>query len=147
MIQKNERTVCLFRRVDTGKETLGVLIVFNGAEVLRMFAHLEPPWKNNANKVSCIPDGEYLLVPRESEKYGKHLRILNPDGSEILPREVVLIHIGNYFTNTEGCGLVGRSFADINKDGQPDVVSSGNAFAELVSLIDKPTRYVIKSVF
>ena len=31
---------------------------------------MEQPWRNNKSSISCIPDGQYILVPHESGRYG-----------------------------------------------------------------------------
>lgn len=132
-----KRHVLEIRRTDDGFQTLSVLLVFEGPRLLKSFYLLTPPWKNNEKEISCIPSGrKYILIHRESEKYGKHLRVLNDDGSEILPREMVLLHNGNYRKNTLGCGLVGKDLADLNGDGELDVTRSKDfALPELVALI------------
>lgn len=51
---------------------------------------IELPWLNNENKKSCIPEGEYLLKPRFSNKFNHHLLIENVPG-----RHLVLMHPAN----------------------------------------------------
>ena len=51
---------------------------------------IELPWLNNQRNVSYIPEGEYELKARYSEKFGHHLQIVNVDG-----RTLILIHPAN----------------------------------------------------
>lgn len=83
---------------------------------------LELPWLNNQRRISCIPKGEYTVVKRYSPKYKNHFHIL-----EVENRDWILIHIGNYHTDTLGCILPGLGLVDINGDGIKDVTSSGKA--------------------
>jgi hypothetical protein len=34
------------------------------------------------------------------------------------------IHSGNFFSDSEGCIMLGKAVSDINKDGEPDVTES-----------------------
>ena len=145
-----KRHVLEIRRKDDGFQTLSVLLVFEGPKLLKTFYLLTPPWKNNAKGESCIPFGrDYILVHRTSEKYGKHLRILNSDGSELLPRDMVLLHNGNYRKQTLGCDLVGKDLADLNGDGKLDVTASKDvSLPELVALIpEEGASYTILEDF
>ena len=46
---------------------------------------IELPWCDNKRNVSCIPEGRYVLAPRETATRGKHLLVKNvPDRSYIL---------------------------------------------------------------
>ena len=51
---------------------------------------IELPWLHNQRNVSCIPEGEYELKARYSEKFGHHLHIVNVDG-----RSLILLHPAN----------------------------------------------------
>lgn len=51
---------------------------------------IELPFKNNQIGKSCIPEGSYEMVFRNSEKFGKHLLIKN-----VLNRSFILIHPAN----------------------------------------------------
>jgi hypothetical protein len=47
------------------------------------------------------------------------------------------MHIGNRFSDTSGCILVGTDFSDINGDGITDITSSRNAFMKLMKIFPK----------
>ncbi len=111
-------------------EVLGELSVFDEQVFLYKCKTLELPWKNNQTSVSCIPEGTYDVVKRYSDKYKNHFHLLNvPD------RSFILIHSGNYYTQTEGCILVGDNHTDINADGHSDVTNSRKTLAELYKFL------------
>lgn len=51
---------------------------------------IELPWKNNASRISCIPEGKYELRKRYSQRFGWHLELMNVPG-----RQLILIHPAN----------------------------------------------------
>jgi hypothetical protein len=71
----------------------------------------EPPWRDNRNRVSCIPAGEYNVDLRLSPKYGMVYHVKNVEG-----RSLILHHWGNMAgdtekglkSNTMGCILHGQ---------------------------------------
>ena len=79
--------------------TSGVLLTENHHPVCFT---LEPPWKDNAKNVSCIPLGTYRLRPKHSAKFGTTLEVTGvPDRSQII------FHGGNSLVDTRGCILLG----------------------------------------
>ena len=111
-------------------QTLGTLVLTNDdGKKLFNCKTLELPWLNNKRNESCIPLGNYKVVTRQSARYNKHYHIQDVPG-----RSFVLIHIGNYYTQTKGCILVGKSVSDINGDGYLDVTNSKSALQELLKL-------------
>jgi hypothetical protein len=128
----------------TPTQTLGELVI--GTFKCKT---LELAWKDNASKISCIPEGVYQVVPRHSAKYGRHLHITN-----VPNRSFVLIHWGNYAgsinpktgqSDIKGCVLVGSAMADINKDGILDIVNSKPIFAGLMLMFPDGFELTIKS--
>ena len=111
-------------------QTLGTLVLTDdeGNKIYNCKT-LELPWLDNKRNESCIPLGNYKVVARQSARYNKHYHILDVPG-----RSFVLIHIGNYYTQTKGCILVGKSISDINSDGYLDVTNSKSALQELLKL-------------
>lgn len=63
---------------------------------------LELPWRENKADISCIPQGTYRVIPHNSEAHPKTYEITN-----VLNREAILIHVGNYPANFRGCVGVG----------------------------------------
>jgi len=109
---------------------------------------LELPWKDNASKVSCIPEGVYQVVTRTSTKYGRHLHITG-----VPNRDLILIHWGNYagsknkktgHPDIKGCVLVGDSFVDLNGDGIADITRSKPMFVTLMLLFPNGFELTIK---
>jgi len=69
---------------------------------------LENPWLNNQRNISCIPEGEYkvrLRLPRESATR-EYIHLLIKD---VPNRDFILVHRGNFVSQTRGCVLVGLS--------------------------------------
>ena len=51
---------------------------------------IELPWEENLRNISCIPEGDYLLGLRHTERLGDHLVIEDVPG-----RQGILIHPAN----------------------------------------------------
>ncbi len=117
----------LIRLQDGELETLGRFFAFDDLAQVFQCVTLELPDRNNENSISRIPAGVYTCVERSSAKYGKHFHV-----KDVNNRTLILIHFGNYYTNTRGCLLFGKNFADINKDGVKDITSSKNTMIDLM---------------
>lgn len=134
-----EHRVEISRIRDTGVQTLGRLVVYeNGSKVFDCCT-LEPSWLLNQAWVSCIPNGTYTLSKRNSAKYKDHFEIRNVNS-----RSNILIHIGNYFKNTEGCVLVGTRFSYIDDNDHLDVSSSGPVMDTLNDILPDHSTIVIR---
>ena len=60
---------------------------------------IELPWRNNARRLSCIPEGKYLLSKKVFPKHGEQIAI-----EQVLHREAILIHAGNdVHRDLQGC--------------------------------------------
>ena len=105
MIEKHKANLLLIRDNFTDKSTIGKLYL-NGD----FYGHtLELPWNDNKKNISCIPKGVYEVEKRHTEKSKykyEHLHIL-----DVVDREMVLMHIGNYPKNSKGCILLGNTRA------------------------------------
>ena len=51
---------------------------------------IELPWLGNQKRISCIPEGEYILQKRFSPKFKWHLHLMN-----VPRRDLILIHPAN----------------------------------------------------
>lgn len=122
--------IVLVRLQQSKKQTLGKLIVFNGLKQVFNCKTLELPDLQNQRNTSRIPEGEYEVKLRISEKYGSHFHL-----QDVPNRSFILIHAGNYHTQTAGCILVGRKYHDINRDGLLDVTTSRNTMIELMDIM------------
>ena len=120
------------------KQTLSSLkFVKNGMTVLAVKA-LELPDRNNQQSISRIPAGEYHCSLRWSVKYNWHYLV-----NEVPNRSLILMHFGNYYTDTRGCILVGNAFKDINRDGYRDVTSSKKTMKRILALAPKEFELTI----
>ena len=93
----------IIRDTFSEKSTLGKLFI-NGESFCDT---LELPYINNERSISCIPAGRYkvrLRTERESATRD-YLHLLVQD---VPDRKWILIHIGNYPSQTKGCILVGN---------------------------------------
>ncbi|MFK7048842.1 DUF5675 family protein [Flavobacterium davisii] len=60
---------------------------------------IELPWKQNAKRISCIPEGKYLLKKRFSRKYQWHFEVVG-----VANRSLILLHPANYaLRELQGC--------------------------------------------
>lgn len=138
----NKAEVFFLNRYNYGKkQTLGKLVVMDAAlDALYQCEMLELPDKDNARNISCIPEGIYTIKKRHSKKYGWHFHVLDVPG-----RSYVLIHFGNYYTDTRGCLLPGQDLVDINNDGLKDVTNSKATMRKLLELAPDELKLQIAS--
>lgn len=117
----------LVRGCESEKQILGKLSVYNEfGHPLKEYDTLELKWLGNASMVSGIPAGDYVLERGKSAKNGLMYSVLR------VPERIgIQIHAGNYYTQIQGCILVGVGLKDINKDGFLDVIDSRMAMAQL----------------
>lgn len=133
MVEENTMKALLKRFDYDDKQTLGDLIVFNERNGIEFTCRtLELAWKDNKRRVSCIPEGEYTVVKRNSPKYKDHFHILDVEG-----RDYILIHHGNFHSDILGCVLVGKNHIDIDGDGYKDVTSSKKTMGRLNEVLPK----------
>lgn len=127
-------------QLDCNKQTLGILFVVDSMNriIYKCFT-LELPDFGNQKKVSSIPVGGYKVAKRNSPKYGNHFHIL-----DVPNRDFILIHQGNYYTQIEGCVLVGNDLTDVNKDGIVDVINSVATMRRLNELLPNNFELEIK---
>lgn len=84
----------ILKRIYYPESTIGG--IFLGSE--RLSFSLELPWLDNQSGVSCIPEGEYELLKRHSDKHGWHLHLQGTG-----KRKLILIHEANYISQLRGC--------------------------------------------
>ena len=124
------------------KQTIGKLYILDDNDYIQAeFDTLELPWKNNKTFVSCIPEDSYDVVTRYSKSFGSHFLLKNVDN-----RTYILIHQGNFYTDIEGCILIGKDLADINNDGLVDVKDSAEAMRELKKMFLESLELEITSL-
>ena len=60
---------------------------------------IELPWLNNIPGRSCIPEGKYMVRLRFSERFGKHMEVVDVPG-----RSLILFHPANdALSELRGC--------------------------------------------
>ena len=119
MPQIDELWVKITREIGNSKETLGTLTARNGQSTFTCKT-LELPWLNNARNISCIPKGTYQVKQEWWWSKAKSTYLLQ----NVTGRGGIRLHSGNFFSDIQGCILLGNSFVDINADGVLDVVNS-----------------------
>ena len=131
--------IIINRYESTGKGTLSKVSVIDSdnptpnAQVARFFG-IECPWRDNKVSVSCIPGGEYDLVPHSSDKYGEVWAFVGGTVSHYYEknkseRYACLIHVANYASQLQGCLALGVDAG--SNDGVPAVWNSRKAIESL----------------
>ena len=89
---------------------------------------IELPWKENETKVSCIPEGKYVIRKRYSRKYKWHLEVM-----DVPSRKGILLHpANNAQSELKGC------IAPVSKlSGAGLGLMSRKAFVRLKRLVNK----------
>lgn len=122
-----------------GRETIGKFQLFKEDKELFSCVTLELPWRDNEPFKSCVPGGGYVVAHRYSDTYGEHFILRDVEG-----REWILIHAGNFYTNTEGCLLIGKRFVDIDNDGLMDITNSRETLDKLVDIVPKGESFRLR---
>jgi len=127
----------IVERVYLPTETLGSWY-WNGVVLAKT---MELPWHNNEHSISCIPEGIYDVVKElTSPKHEyPHFRLPNVPG-----RKGILVHKITYVKDLQGCLGIGHAFADLNKDGIPDIIGSTRALQELYDTMPDSFKLVIR---
>jgi hypothetical protein len=105
--------------------------LYDGLEEVFSCVTLELPDKGNKTSISSIPIGTYKVVHRHSKKYQNHLILL-----DVPNRRYILIHSGNFYTDTRGCILVGSRFGEIDNDSSLDITASKRTLSNLLEATD-----------
>lgn len=133
-------TITLARMGSTPWGTFGTLRLPDGSS----FPTVEPQWQYNARGVSCIPAGEYRMEMRNSPTVAKTSGYEFSRGWEITgvpDRSLIMIHPGNWASNSNGCILVGRAHAVIR--GKPGVTASRAAFKDFMQRCGRNAEWTI----
>ena len=86
---------------------------------------LEPPDKQNAVRISCIPPGQYVAVRFNSPKYGKTWRVA------VHGRTYILFHAGCVLKHTKGCILLAEHYGKLT--GNLAILNSGKTFKRFMA--------------
>lgn len=108
------------------------------------YATIERPWLANpagrggVRRESCVPDGEYRLVPHDSARFPGTYALINPElgvwhrrrpAHQAWGRTAILVHAGNRVRDVVGCIALGMSHGRL--DGERAVVQSQAAMRSL----------------
>lgn len=142
---KNIFSAEIRRLTESDKQTLGKWISYKNEISFFECKTLELPYKNNDNKVSCIPADEYDCIKLETEEELKNSRLNYPHFwiTPVKDRSGIKIHIINYFKQILGCVGVGKTHTDINGDGYRDLTYSRNTLKKLIKIMPKKFKLTI----
>lgn len=127
------RVLRVARRWEFPDRTLGVMDIITPSFTAPLGFTLEDPWGKVADGNGRIPAGRYRLGLHQSETHGPDtLHLLDVPG-----RKWILVHVGNYPTNTRGCILAALGVSDTQP---PYVTSSKVAIATLKRLLVDPIK-------
>lgn len=130
----------VINRKYSDSQTTGDSCITENGHVIFKFVTLELPWVDNQKQISCVPEGEYNVVKRWSEKYRDHFHILDVEN-----RSYILCHHGNFNTDTKGCILPGENLAYIDDDNNLDVTYSRKTMGKLNMILPDKFKLIIKS--
>ena len=120
--------VTLLRKISGPEGTVGRLSI-EGKAICWV---TELPWKHNKRNISCIPDGRYEMALRKSPKYGLVWEVTGVKG-----RDHILIHAGNFQSETRGCIMPCDSFSTYY-DGRHSI-SGWKSRSSLKTFMDRLT--------
>ena len=124
------------------KQTVGKWYCLNDSDFIKAsFNTIELAWNNNETYISCIPEGSYWVEKRYTKQRGWHLHI-----KDVENRIWILVHVGNYYTQIEGCILPGMNLKHINSDDLIDVDQSQKALDKILDIMPDEFELEILSV-
>ena len=103
----------LVRKIFSSRSTIGDMSI-DGVPYCKT---LELPWRDNANNISCIPEGAYKVAIDMSVAHHERW----PHIMDVPGRGGVRIDIANYPSEILGCVAVGKT-AGVDSIGQSAVV-------------------------
>ena len=130
--------ITLARQPSTNTETMGEMAV--GSTILHT---IEQEWRPTAPggepNNSCVPAGDYKLVPHTRPNGDEVVALVNPglgvyyqaeDRPSGVGRFLILIHAGNYSTDIVGCiapglGRSGDAMVTSSRDAMKIVMAAG----------------------
>jgi hypothetical protein len=133
------------------EHTLGRLYAGSGS-----WPTIERPWianqagRGGVLRESCVPDGEYRLIPHDSQRFPGTYALVNeslgvwyqtrPSG-QTWGRTAILIHVGNRVLDVVGCIAIGKAFGELQ--GDRAVLNSGAAMNELRGLLGRTEHTLV----
>ena len=140
-LQAGSASYCvLIRNSKTNIQILGTLFCYDeNHQLIRTFRTLELPDKGNSVKISAIPTNSYKGTLEIHKRFGRCARI-----HDVGDRNGILLHVGNFHWQTEGCILIGLMIEDIDNDGNKDVIQSMAAMQSFYSVMT--SDFIIKII-
>jgi len=140
-LQAGSASYCvLVRNSKTSVQILGTLLCYDpNHQLIRTFRTLELPDKDNSVKISAIPKGNYKGTLELHQKFGRCARV-----HAVPERNGILIHVGNFYWQSQGCILIGLMINDIDNDGNKDVIQSMAAMQSFYSVMT--SEFIIKII-
>lgn len=111
-------------------------------ETVLEFHTLELPNLGNQRRISCIPEGTYIvqkMTPTNKRPY-EYFHVMDVPG-----RDAILFHPGNYTRQILGCILPGEAFTDLDKDGIADITNTTATLKMLTAILPDKFKLTIKS--
>lgn len=122
----------LVRKTSNNKQTVGDMISIKNGNIC-LLKSLEP--KDGLR----IPVGTYECEFTFSPKFQKNMYLI-----KVPNMEGIRIHSGNYYYDSEGCVMLGKSLSDLNRDGEVDLISSRDAIKEFETFFEqKPFTLIV----
>lgn len=134
--------------------TLGRLYV--GEDV---YATIERPWIANVDgpggvlRESCVPDGDYRLIPHESSRFPGTYALINEQlgvwyqqrpAGQSWGRTAILIHSGNWVRNVIGCIAIGMQHGRLGD--QRAVIDSARAMREIRAALGRTDEHRLRII-
>ncbi|UOB16594.1 DUF5675 family protein [Abyssalbus ytuae] len=139
------KTVVIARDDINNTHSLGICHIYDEENKLVFVSHsLERGWRDNKNKVSCIPAGNYDLKVEYSPKFGRELWEIYG----VKNRRECKFHAANYWFQLNGCIALGKARADINGDGELDIIDSIKTMDEFHNIMagDKQAKLIVLNI-
>jgi len=131
------RTIKIIRDWQDTNQTLGKCTVYDECNKPIFSAlSLERGWRNNENRVSCVPLGNYTTVLEYSNRFEMDLWELK----NVPNRSECKFHSANYWYQLNGCIALGRTLVDINNDDYQDVTSSKSTMKDFHKALKGETQ-------
>ncbi len=107
---------------------------------------IEQPWRDNAEGISCVPEGTYALIPYQSPKHGATWYLQNHDlgvGAAGEHRSYCELHSANWARQLEGCIALGTGgipmYDPVTSVVEPAVENSHDAIEHLIATLGPMT--------
>lgn len=134
------KKIILIRDWQDSNQTLGVCYVKNEqGKIIFKSEAIERGWRNNQNRVSCIPEGEYPVKYEWSNRFRKKLYEIY----EVPNRSECKFHAANYARQLNGCVALGNKRLDIDNDGYKDVTSSRITMKKFHKALNGDTKAIL----